>query len=392
MDKDIYYIVRGAQMRCLRGSHPRKINLPVSHGTYLGDQPVMTAEDNREVNIPYFGICGSGKCPGETISLQAETGGTITGRKCTPSLGEWYYAKKDARTVAAPLLTTESRMYCCYGGVIRFVTTGQDETASPIAAGVSPEGARSEKEAGISASTGDGLLGTERQMYENHSSIMEGLKDLMGGVSLRDGLNVKDNMAPWADDLAVQYAEDNGFLEYGKDNVPITWDNEADALRHFAWNVRMTRELSAANAETISFNHERQIFYKTVFGYVRFVPLENIMDEHNNNAGREYAGKLKGDDPKASEPYIKLFTEAKNAGKLILNADGIYDYKYNVYKYDFYLDKSKETALEVKDLGVKRGLLFKCNAKKEIIEQIDRETAEALIREYGEIQKISGIY
>ncbi|NFS30512.1 DUF4280 domain-containing protein, partial [Clostridium botulinum] len=28
------YVVRGAKMKCNKGSHKKRINLPVSHGTY----------------------------------------------------------------------------------------------------------------------------------------------------------------------------------------------------------------------------------------------------------------------------------------------------------------------------------------------------------------------
>ncbi|WP_326493198.1 hypothetical protein [Clostridium estertheticum] len=35
MDEDNYYIVRGAKMRCDKGTHARKINLPESHVAYV---------------------------------------------------------------------------------------------------------------------------------------------------------------------------------------------------------------------------------------------------------------------------------------------------------------------------------------------------------------------
>jgi hypothetical protein len=70
-----------------------------------------------------------------------------------------------------------------------------------------------------------------------------------------------------------------------------------------------------------------------------------------------------------------LFTGAKNDGAVVLTLD-------DVYKLDPSLDASKETTLEVKDLGIKRGLLFECDAEKEIIKQISATEAETLRKEY----------
>jgi hypothetical protein len=229
-----------------------------------------------------------------------------------------------------------------------------------------------------------GALGVNRQIYENHSKPAEAAKDILSGVWPWDVLNVHDDYGPWAEDLALQYAKDRNMIEYNVNNDPITWDNEADALRHFAWSARMTKEMSKEKAETVAGNHERNVYYRTLSGYVRFVPLENIMDEHNNAAGTEYADKLKSDDYAATGPYVKLFTEAKNDGKLILTLD-------DVYKSDPGLDKGKETELELKDLGVRRGLFFECDPKKEIVGQIDRTEAEASVKKYEEFMKATGM-
>ncbi|MDR2088587.1 MAG: DUF4280 domain-containing protein [Clostridiales Family XIII bacterium] len=110
-------------MVCSKGSHGRKINLPVSHGVYPDDRPVLTASDNSDRNIPYFGVCG-GRCDGEIITLQAENGGTVSGKKCRPSPGLWQNTQKDARA-AMPLLTTDSFVVCRGGGRIAFESSGQ---------------------------------------------------------------------------------------------------------------------------------------------------------------------------------------------------------------------------------------------------------------------------
>ena len=82
MSDDNYYIVRGAAMRCDKGTHQRKINLKTSHGAYVNGKPKMNANDCvPEENISYFGIC-QGSCPeGEgDIYLVGEDGETKTGK------------------------------------------------------------------------------------------------------------------------------------------------------------------------------------------------------------------------------------------------------------------------------------------------------------------------
>lgn len=123
------YIVRGAKMQCKLGSHKRKINLPVSHGSYVNNKPVMNAGDKVEVkNITWFGIC-RGSCPSSgTINLVGENGGVVTGKKCTPKiLGEWVNTKENTKVEGKAALTTKSKVYCMYGGEISFVTDGQQE-------------------------------------------------------------------------------------------------------------------------------------------------------------------------------------------------------------------------------------------------------------------------
>jgi hypothetical protein len=254
-----------------------------------------------------------------------------------------------------------SFLVCRHGGLIEPVTSGRENRETvPIQ---------------------NNALGVKRQVYENNSTIAEGLRDVADGIRIREVISVRDDYGPWAENLALQYAKDRNMLEYNTDNAPITWDNEADALRHFAWSVRMTKELSEEKTEIIVSNHERHIFYKISSGYVRFIPLENLMDERNNEIGMEYADKLKGGDYGASAPYIELFAEAKNDGKLALTLD-------DVYRLDPGLDRSRETELEVKDLGVKRGLLFLCDRNKEITKQIDKDEAEILVKKYENTQEI----
>lgn len=124
------YIVRGAKMRCNHGSHPRRINLPVSHGSFVNQKPAMNETDSIvDKNIAYFGICSSGANPNnETIYLVGENGGTISGKRCTPKiLSHWLLTKEDTLVEGKPALTTDSQLICAYEGKITFLSDGQHE-------------------------------------------------------------------------------------------------------------------------------------------------------------------------------------------------------------------------------------------------------------------------
>lgn len=124
------YIVRGAKMRCDKGSHPRKLNLPVSHGSYVNGKPVLNEADSKaNENIAYFGICSSGANPNnEIINLVAESGGTISGKKCCPNiLANWSTTKEETKVEGKAALTTKSQLICAFDGVIKFISDGQQD-------------------------------------------------------------------------------------------------------------------------------------------------------------------------------------------------------------------------------------------------------------------------
>jgi len=105
----VEYVVRGGLMHCSLGTHDRKINLPVSHGSYVKGDPVMNKKDTATgANIPFFGIC------------------IKTGEICLPSVtGDWQNPKEDTLVEGQPAITEESIACCCEGGIITFVTSGQ---------------------------------------------------------------------------------------------------------------------------------------------------------------------------------------------------------------------------------------------------------------------------
>lgn len=119
MAKGTAYVVRGAKMRCDKGSQIKRINLPISHGAYSDGNPIMNQNDNAVgKNISAFGICKGG-CP--------SSGGNEKMKKCQVKiLKEWMNTKGDTLIDGAPALTTKSVLICAYGGKISFISDGQD--------------------------------------------------------------------------------------------------------------------------------------------------------------------------------------------------------------------------------------------------------------------------
>lgn len=105
----VEYVVRGGVMHCSLGTSDRKINLPVSHGSYVKGDPIMNKKDTAtDANIPFFGLC------------------TKTGEICVPSVtGDWQNPKEDTLVEGQAAITKESTACCCEGGIITFVTSGQ---------------------------------------------------------------------------------------------------------------------------------------------------------------------------------------------------------------------------------------------------------------------------
>jgi len=121
-----YYVVRGAKMKCDKGSNDRKINLPESHGRYVDGKAILNKKDMKPDNISYFGVCP--QClAAEEISVIDKNGALVTGKKCTPSIVvKWVKTKDDTIIEGQPALTTDSIIFCTHGGNITFVTSGQE--------------------------------------------------------------------------------------------------------------------------------------------------------------------------------------------------------------------------------------------------------------------------
>lgn len=169
-------LVRGALLKCRKGSHMRYLGLPKCHGIYFRDRPIIYQKDyvvGDNENIRMFGHCSADDPPSdEKVSLidfdmidpegnylQPIEERTSKGFLCKPSissegwmlcndnikiaenLDEGSHGKldsetqgEDEETIYDPIegrtfhdvVTTESFLYCTHGGIIEPVTSGQE--------------------------------------------------------------------------------------------------------------------------------------------------------------------------------------------------------------------------------------------------------------------------
>jgi len=143
-------LVRGALLRCSCGSHKRYLNLPIHHGVYVRDRPLIHAQDAVPGrNIMWFGLCTAPNPPTGNRIRVADFGlvdqsgyfmhenvdRTGAGSGCQPSIqGGWRNSDERAwldESAAYAVVTKQSYIMCQHGGVIYPVTSGQEDIFIP---------------------------------------------------------------------------------------------------------------------------------------------------------------------------------------------------------------------------------------------------------------------
>jgi len=152
--ESIEYLVRGAPICCLHGSHIRHLDMHKTHGVYLKEKPLIHSKDCREENILSFGICSSPECTlteeadymrGAATDIKgnyltAPDNQFMTGIKCKPTIvGVWRNihndtriadnavagVKEPSRTTCYGAVTNQSYLLCKEGGFIMPLSSGQ---------------------------------------------------------------------------------------------------------------------------------------------------------------------------------------------------------------------------------------------------------------------------
>lgn len=105
------YVVRGATLKCSQGTDPGILNLPLCHGVYSLNKPVMNVADHVPgVNIGCFGFC---KAAG--------------GDECVPqTFSKWTDGKHDVLIDNEHALLSRSQLVCNRSGIITIEKDGQD--------------------------------------------------------------------------------------------------------------------------------------------------------------------------------------------------------------------------------------------------------------------------
>lgn len=139
------FVVRGAKIYCTCGTHVRKLDMPVSHGSFIRDKAMMNKKDCRvglDQNIPPFGACLSEKKEGTDIKINdakdlvpftdengkpIKVSMPIEGKLCEPKLAaEWSDSEENTLVDGIQAITAKCTITCEYGGIIGFMDAGQD--------------------------------------------------------------------------------------------------------------------------------------------------------------------------------------------------------------------------------------------------------------------------
>ncbi len=153
------YLVKGAPLRCIYGSHMRHLDMLESHGVYQDKKPVIHSHDMEKSNILPFGICSS---PCSTLTergsflkgapvdaegnyLDEPDNQILTGLVCDPEIVDfWNNVNEDVMIAddatektkskdecdCYPAVTIKSYLICKHGGIIYPEGSGQFEYAA----------------------------------------------------------------------------------------------------------------------------------------------------------------------------------------------------------------------------------------------------------------------
>lgn len=133
--KNQYYIVRGAVLKCSKGSHHRRMDLNRDSGmrSLSGEYPHPYVNETQCVvgeceNIKFFGLCQNCKEGKEICVMSQDNKEKIVGIKCEPDLlgSVWMNTKEDGFVQAEKLVSSMSYLMCRHGGCITVLTSGEE--------------------------------------------------------------------------------------------------------------------------------------------------------------------------------------------------------------------------------------------------------------------------
>lgn len=120
-----FLVTGGALLSCSFGAAPTPLNvLPVNH--VLVNMPAANIMDNKPfLNITPFGVCTSLANPTVAAATAAALG-ILTPMPCIPvTVAPWVVGKPPILIGNMPALSDDSKLMCCWGGVISINFAGQ---------------------------------------------------------------------------------------------------------------------------------------------------------------------------------------------------------------------------------------------------------------------------
>ena len=118
-------VVAGAACLCTMGTAPGQVNPTNQMTIRVGGKPVATIADAAPMtNVTPCGMCTSLANPA-VASATAAAMGVLTPQPCVPApVGAWICAGT-VRMGGKPVLTTDGKLTCSYGGTISITNPGQ---------------------------------------------------------------------------------------------------------------------------------------------------------------------------------------------------------------------------------------------------------------------------
>jgi len=167
-----------------------------------------------------------------------------------------------------------------------------------------------------------GVIEKIKDLYKDASNqrrkiVQWGIEGMLDTYEIGVGnTNKGREIGDWARDNGVEYAQTHGLSK--------TWDNEADAYRHFLWNAGMTRAMGSDAAAVIATRHETANWIADLGAspgeiMTLDVPLASLMDLNNNDLGRRMAASSENEN----KTYDQIFDDALSSGRLITSLDQV---------------------------------------------------------------------
>lgn len=122
----------GASMQCSFGAAPSSLVVLPTNRVMTNEVPDANIMDHIPmVNIMPFGVCSSMAFPA-TASATAAAMGALTPMPCIPATpAPWITGAPTVLLGNFPTLDNVSKLMCIWGGVIQFVTAGEETVMVP---------------------------------------------------------------------------------------------------------------------------------------------------------------------------------------------------------------------------------------------------------------------